>query len=58
MVPISITGNPLDGILSIQTSTHCVDYTDSEKRDSDSAKNFVLDCLSDFIDDLDGVKKN
>ena len=55
---ISITGNPLDGILSIQTSTHCVDYTDFEKRGSDSAKNFVLDCLSDFIDDLDGVKKN
>ena len=58
MMSINITGNPLDGTLSIQTPTHCVDYTDFEKRDSDSAKNFVLDCLSDFIDDLDGVKKN
>ena len=58
MMPITITGNSLDGILSIHTPTHCVDYTDFEKRDSDSAKNFVLDCLSDFIDDLDGVKEN
>lgn len=55
---ITITGNPRDGILSIQTPTHCVYYTDFKKRNSDSAKNFVLDCLSDFIDDLDRVKKN
>ena len=58
MMPISITGDPLNGTLSIQTPTHYVDYTDFEKRNSDSVKNFVLDCLSDFIDDLDGVKKN
>ena len=58
MMSISITGNPLNGTLSIQTPTHCVNYTDFKKRDSDSAKNFVLDCLSDFIDDLDRVKKN
>lgn len=58
MLNISINGAPSTGVLTIQTPTHYVDYTDFEKRDSDSAKNFVLDCLSDFIDDLDGVKKN
>ena len=58
MMNIMITGAPRVGTLLIQDSTHYVDYTDFEKRDSDSAKNFVLDCLSDFIDDLDEVKKN
>ena len=58
MMNITITGAPRAGALFIQNSTHYVDYTDFEKRDSDSAKNFVLDCLSDFIDDLDKVKKN
>ena len=58
MMSITITGDPHNGILSIQTPTNCVYYLDFKKRNSDSAKNFVLDCLSDFIDDLDGVKKN